>query len=274
MIEMLVYPFFRNALLAGVLVAIACGIIGSYVVVKKIVFISGGVSHSAFGGIGLGYLMGFDPLIGAAIFSVCSALAIGVVSRRGCQSEDTVIGAMWATGMALGIIFISLAPGYAPDLIGYLFGNILFVRTSDLILMLVLDCLIAGVVYLLYNDFLAVTFDEEFAEIAGLRVEYIYYLLLVLIALTVVMLIQVVGVILVIALMTIPAAISRWYCSNLRTMMALSMLLGLVFIFAGIWLSYLCNAPSGATIILVSAAVYAILIIVRNRKVGTPCVLQ
>jgi zinc transport system permease protein len=258
MMEILQFDFFRNALVAGILMSIACGIIGTYVVVKKISFISGGISHAAFGGIGLGYLLGFDPIIGAVIFSLCAALGIGATSRKAGEHEDTVIAALWATGMALGILFIALAPGYAPDLLSYLFGNILFVRESDLSLMVVLDLLIIGTVFLYYNEFLAMTFDEEFATIMNIPVERMYLLLLCLCALTVVMLIRAVGVILVIALLTIPAAIARQHSTMLHNIMLIAILLGIVFTFAGIWISYLVNVPSGATIIILSAIWYGI----------------
>jgi zinc transport system permease protein len=257
MIDILTYAFFQHALAAGVLMSVACGIIGAYVVVKRIALISGGISHSAFGGIGLGYLLGFDPILGALVFSLASALGIGVASRVAGEYEDTLIATMWATGMALGILFVSLAPGYAPDLFSYLFGNILFIPTSDLLLMLALDLLIVGVVYLFYNELLAVTFDEEFASIMNIPVQRISLLLLCLTALTVVMLIRAVGVILVIALLTLPAAIGRQHSTRLPHIMGIAIILGILFTFCGMWLSYLLTVPSGASIILISAVCYA-----------------
>ncbi len=266
MIDILQFAFFQHALVAGVLISVACGIIGAYVVVKKIALISGGISHSAFGGIGLGYLFGFDPILGALVFSLASALAIGVASRKGGEHEDTLIATMWATGMALGILFVSLAPGYAPDLFTYLFGNILFIPESDLLLMLALDLLIIGVVYLFYNELLAVTFDEEFASIMNIPVQRISLLLLCLTALTVVMLIRAVGVILVIALLTLPAAIGRQHSTRLLRIMGIAIVLGILFTFAGMWLSYLLSVPSGASIILISAACYAASTLYVRRK--------
>lgn len=267
MIDILAFPFFQHALIAGVLISIACGIIGSYVVVKKIALISGGISHSAFGGIGLGYLLGFDPILGALVFSLASALGIGVASRVAGEHEDTLIATMWAVGMALGILFVSLAPGYAPDLFSYLFGNILFIPASDLVLMLALDLLIVGVVSLFYNELLAVTFDEEFASIMNIPVQRISLLLLCLTALTVVMLIRAVGVILVIALLTLPAAIGRQHSVRLPRIMGIAIILGILFSFSGMWVSYLLAVPSGASIILIGAAVYAAstLYVRRNR---------
>ena len=264
MIEALQYEFMRNALMAGVLVSIACGVIGAYVVVNKIVFLSGGISHAAYGGIGLGYFLGINPVLGAIAFSLASALGMGVVSRKARQRADTAIGILWALGMALGIIFIDLTPGYSADLMSYLFGSILTVPTSDIVLMLVLDAVIISVVALLYKEFLALSFDEEFATVVGIPVERIYLLLLCLIALTVVMLMRVVGLIMVIALLTIPAAISEQFTSNLKKMMLLSTLLGVLFTTAGLWLSYAFDLTSGATIIIVAGVGFLLSVFYKN----------
>lgn len=255
MLDVLQYQFMQNALLAGLLAAIACGIVGVYVVVKKVVFISGGIAHASFGGIGLGYLVGINPVLGAMVFTVASSLGIGLVTRRTRLPEDTAIGILWAMGMALGIIFIGLAPGYAPDLFSYLFGNILTVPFFDLMLMLVLDVVIIMLVALLYKGFLYLSFDEEFSTVSGVPTERLYFLLLCLIALTVVVLIRVVGIILVIALLTIPAALARQFTHSLKNMMLLAILAGVIFTFSGLWISYVLNLASGATIILVSGTV-------------------
>lgn len=269
MLEALQYEFMRNALFAGLLASVACGIIGTYVIVKRLVFISGGIAHTSFGGIGLGYFLGINPVVGALLFTVASALGMGMVTKRTRLAEDTAIGILWAMGMALGIIFIGLTPGYAPDLFGYLFGNILTVPLSDLTLMLALDVVIIAVVISLYKEFLAISFDEEFGVVAGVPVERLYLLLLCLIALTVVVLIRVVGIILVIALLTIPAATARQFTCDLKKMMLLSVLFGAVFTFCGLWLSYELDLASGATIILVSGALFILSLSVsrlRNRK--------
>ena len=254
--EILQYGFMQRALMAGILVSITCGVIGSYVVVRRMVFISGGISHSAFGGIGLGYLVGIDPVIGAMLFAIVSALGIGAISKRTRLPEDTAIGILWAVGMALGVIFIGLSPGFAPDLFGYLFGNILSVSFSDLIIMLALTVLILVVVTLLFKEFLSLSFDEEFARVSGVPAGWLYFILIVLIALSVVVLIRAVGIILLIALLTIPAAISRQFVSSLKKMMLLSMLLSIVFVISGLWLSYVLDIASGATIILFSGIMF------------------
>ena len=264
MMELLQYEFIRNAIMAGILASISCGIIGVYVVVKRIVFISGGIAHASFGGIGLGYYLGINPILGVLPFSIASALSMGWVSKRSRLPEDTAIGILWAMGMSIGIILVSLTPGYAPDLMTYLFGNILTVPFSDIVLMLVLDAIIILVVYSFYKEFLALCFDEEFATVRGVHAERLYLILLCLIALTIVVLIRVVGIILVIALLTIPAAMSRQFTSNLKKMMMLSIIFGAVFSSGGIWLSYLFDVPSGATIVLVMSVVYLLYSLVKG----------
>ena len=257
MLDVLGLEFFRNALIAGVLASIACGIIGTYVVVRRMVSVSGGISHAAFGGIGLGYFLGIDPLLGAAGFTVAAALGVGTLQLRARQQMDTLIGAVWADGMAIGILFVYLTPGFAPDLFSYLFGNILLVPRGDILLMGILTAVIVAVVAVLYRELQAVTFDPDYAAVMNLPVERLSLLLLVLIALTVVMLIRVVGIILVIALLTLPAAISRLYTARVWTMMLLAVVLGIIFTVAGIALSYVIDVPSGATIVLVSTLAYA-----------------
>ncbi len=258
MIAILQYEFMQNAFWAGLLAAIACGIIGTYVIVKRMVFISGGIAHASFGGIGIGYFMGINPIIGALVFTIASALGMGALIRRTRLAEDTAIGIFWSIGMALGIVFIAITPGYAPDLFSYLFGNILTVPASDLLLMIILDAVIILVVSLLYKEFTALSFDEEFGRVMGLPVERLYLTLLCLIALTVVLMIRIVGIILIIALLTIPAAMARRFTSNLKKMMLLAVGLGIGFTFGGLWLSYAVDLPSGATIILVGGGVFLI----------------
>ncbi|WP_135612801.1 metal ABC transporter permease [Methanococcoides sp. AM1] len=266
MIELLQYEFMTNALIAGLLASIACGIIGVYVVVKKIVFISGGIAHASFGGIGISYFLGINPIFGVLPFSLFSALTMGTISKRSDVPEDTIIGILWSLGMAIGIIFIGWTPGYAPDLMTYLFGNILTVPGSDIYLMLALDAVIIGTVYVLYKEFMALCYDEEFSKVSGVPTEKLYLLLLCLIALTVVVMIRVVGLILVIALLTIPAALSRQYTSNMKTMMYLSILFGATFTITGLILSYYFDIASGATIIIVMATAYLLNIALQKWK--------
>jgi len=266
MLDFLGYEFMRNALMAGILASIVCGIVGTLVVVRRIVSLSGSVSHSAFGGIGLGYYLGLNPLHGALMFSVGSALGIGAVSKYAKEREDTVIGMFWAAGMAIGILAIGLTPGYAPDLFGYLFGSIISVPTSDLLLILALDIFVVAVVALLYKEMMAVAFDEEYAIVSGLPVRFLYYLTLVLVAITIVALIRIVGIILAIALLTIPAAISGKLTHDLRKMMALSVVLSVALITVGLWMSFVLDIESGATIIILSALSYAVMAAVSMIK--------
>ena len=258
MIEALQFGFMRNALMAGVLVSIACGIIGTFVVVNRIVFISGGIAHAAYGGIGLGYYLGINPVLGAIVFSMASALGMGVVTRKTRQRADTIIGVMWAIGMATGIIFVDLTAGYKADLMSYLFGSILAVPSTDLWIMCALDLIIIVLVALFYKELLAISFDETFATVENVPVDAIYLILLCLIAFTVVMMMRVVGLIMVIALLTMPAAISGQFVRDMKKMMVLASVLGVVFTTAGLSLSYFLNLTSGATIILVSGMAYVL----------------
>ncbi len=251
------FGFFQNAILAAVLASIACGIIGSLVVVKRMVTVSGGISHAAFGGVGLGYLFSIDPIVGALLFTIGVALGIGILKERAGQEIDTLIGAVWAAGMAVGVISVSLAPGYAPDLFSYLFGNILLVPPGDIQLMAVFCAVIVVIVATFYLPLQAVTFDEEYARVMNLPVTALSLLLLLLTAVCVVILIRLVGIILVIALLVLPAASVRGFVTRLPAMMAASVALSLAISLSGLFLSYLWDLPSGATIILLGAAVYA-----------------
>jgi zinc transport system permease protein len=273
MIDALQFDFMQRALVAGVLASVACGIIGTYVVVNRIVFISGGIAHAAYGGIGLGYFLRTNPVLGAIVFSIGAALTMGAVQRKTQQRADTIIGMMWAIGMALGIVFIDLSPGYVVDLMSYLFGSILTVPRADLVIMVLLDIVIIVLVTIFYKELLAISFDEAFATVANVRVDAIYLLLFSMVALTVVMLMRVVGLILVIALLTMPAATSGQFTSNLKRMMIMSVILGIVFTTTGLWLSYVLNLTSGATIILTSACAFLLATLLKGitgcrRQVG------
>jgi zinc transport system permease protein len=264
MLEALTLPFFQRVLLAGLLASLACGVIGTYVVAKRIASLSGGLSHAAFGGVGLGYLAGFPPMLGAAGFGLLAALVVGIAQRRLGSGIDTLVSMVWSVGMALGIVFVALAPGYAPDLMSYLFGSLLFVPWDYVIAIGVLDLLILGVVLRFHRVFEAVCFDEEFAEVAGLPAEGVFLGLLALTALAIVTLIRVVGVILAIALLTIPAATARPWVESLRAMMLLSVALCAVSTVGGLLLAYGLSqgiglsAPPGPLIILLAAFFYAL----------------
>ncbi|MBW1770338.1 MAG: metal ABC transporter permease [Deltaproteobacteria bacterium] len=259
--------FMQNAIIIGLLASVACGVMGSYVVVRRIVFISGGISHTVLGGMGIAYYYGYNPLHGAVISALIAALVIGFVSLRYHQYEDTLIGALWAVGMAVGILFIYKTPGYNVDLMSYLFGNILMVEKESVRLLAYLDGLIILSVLLFYKRFLAVCFDEEYSKLQGVGVVSTYLLLLCLIALTVVILIQVVGIILVIALLTLPAATARYYARSLVQMMIIASILGALFTTSGLIVSYQPNLPAGATIVVIAGLAYLLATVLKGLAV-------
>ncbi len=252
------YSFLQFALLAGILASIGCGIMGTYVVLKRITFIAGGISHSVLGGMGVSVYYGFEPLSGALIAAIISALLIGWVRIKWRVQEDILIGALWALGMAIGILFISQTPGYQADLMNYLFGNILLISKQSLWFMLALDTLLLLVIGIWHRQFLAVVFDEEFAKLRGIPVTFFYLLLLVMIAVTVVLLIQVVGLILVLALLTLPASIAGHYVSSIGKMMLVATIIGSIITTLGLGVSYSSNLPTSAIIVLIAGCAYII----------------
>jgi len=252
MIEALSYDFMRNALMAGLLASVICGIMGTLVVVNRIVFLSGGVAHAAYGGIGMAFFFGWPYLLGTLGFSLIAAMIMAAVTLRAKHRADTVIGVIWALGMAIGIILIDLTPGYHVDLMSYLFGSILTVPGRDLWIMGGMGLVIALLVGWYYQDLIAMSYDEEFARVRGVPVVPLYFLLIGLLAVTVVMVIQVVGLILVIALLTIPPFIMEPYARTLKQMMIGASLLGAVFTISGLWLAYAFDLTSGAAIIVVA----------------------
>lgn len=252
MIEALQFEFMRNALVAGLLASVLCGIMGTLVVVNRIVFLSGGIAHAAYGGIGLAFYFGWPLLAGTIGFSLAAALVMAAVTLKEKHRGDTIIGVVWALGMAFGIILIDLTPGYNVDLMSYLFGSILTVPKSDLWIMLAMGVLITALVAFYYKDLLALSYDDEFARIRGVPVKALYFALITMLAVTIVMVIQVVGLILVIALLTIPPFIVEKYANSLVQMMVGSSLLGAFFTILGLWLSYTFDLTSGASIIMVA----------------------
>lgn len=254
-------PFLRYALFVGLMASVAFGVIGSYVVARRITYIAGAISHCVLGGIGAGLyaqskgLTWLEPIYGALVTALLAAIVIGLVSIHAKQREDTVIGALWAIGMAVGLLFIAATPGYVEPM-SYLFGNILLVSQKDLWIVLGLDLLVVGAGWFFYNNFLAVCFDEEFARIRGLNTSAYYLLLLCLTALTVVLLVRVVGIVMVVALLTLPAAIAGQFVRGLWQMMVLAALLCMVFVTGGLATSYSLDLPSGPVIIIIAGAAY------------------
>jgi zinc transport system permease protein len=258
-------PFLQMALFAGLASSITSGIIGSYVVVKRIVFISGSIAHSVLGGMGFCLWLKrtygvewLEPLHGALFAAILSAFLIGWIHLNYRQREDTVIAALWSTGMSIGVIFIALTPGYNVEMMNFLFGNILWVSHADIAILLALDVIVIATVAIFHRRFLAICFDEQQAILQGLRVKMLYLLLLCLVAISVVLLIQVVGAILIIAMLTIPPAIASNFTHRLSRIMLGAIVLGALFTFCGMILSYQINWPPGATISLTAALCYAL----------------
>ena len=271
------YQFMQNAVIAGVLASIVCGIIGVMIVEKKLVMMSGGIAHTAYGGVGLGYLLNFPPILGAFFFATAAALGIGYIKRKGGTRSDVIISMFWSLGMALGILFIALRPGYPPDLSSYLFGNILSVTRADLWLMLFLAVLVIVVVALFYQDWKNYLFDEEFAFVMGKPTGFLEYLLLLLVALTVVVLIRVVGIILVISLLAAPAAIAEMISRRFEQRMGFAILFGLLTTIGGLTISYYWNVASGASIVMLSSAIYLLFALreqIQQNKMRSEMLIQ
>ena len=266
MIEALQFEFMQHALLAGLLASVICGIMGTLVVVNRIVFLSGGIAHAAYGGIGLAFFFGWPYLPGTIGFALAAAMLMAAISLKAKHRADTIIGVIWALGMAFGIILIDLTPGYNVDLMSYLFGSILTVPAPDLLIMLGMGILITILVAFYYKDLLAMSYDEEFARIRGVPVKGLYFALIGILAVAIVLVIQVVGLILVIALLTIPPFIVEKYAKSLLQMMVGSSLLGALFTVVGLWLSYRFDLTSGAAIIMVSGVVFMISLLVDLKR--------
>lgn len=256
MLEPLQFEFMQNALAAGLLTSVICGIIGTLIVVNRLAFLSGGIAHSAYGGIGLAFYFGWPYMAGAIGFALFSAMIMAAVSLKVKHRADTIIGVMWAMGMACGILLLDMTPGYNVDLMSYLFGSILSVPKSDLIIMAVVGLFIMLLIAYFFRDLLAMSYDEEFAQIRGVPVKRLYFMLIGIVAVTVVMVVQVVGLILVIALLTIPPFIAEKYTKSLISMMFVSSLLGMIFTSGGLWMSYSFDMTSGAAIIFLAGVVF------------------
>ncbi|PLX93049.1 MAG: hypothetical protein C0620_08210 [Desulfuromonas sp.] len=263
------HAFLQHALVGGVLASITCGIVGSFVVVRRIGYLAGGIAHAVLGGMGIAFFLGKAPLSGALISALLAAVLISFVTRRGHQQEDTIISALWAVGMATGILFIAKTPGYNVDLMSYLFGNVLMISHQDLWLIAGLDGCIVLFSLLFFKQLLALCYDPEFATLRGIHVDTLNTLLLCMVAITVVILIQIVGLILVIALLTLPAATARLYAATLLGMMFLATLIGLGITTGGLALSYTYNLPTGATMALLSGLCYLLAIMLPSRQFRT-----
>lgn len=256
--ELLQYTFFQHALIGSLLASIACGLIGTYIVTRRLVFISGGLTHASFGGIGLGLYTGIPPILSAAVFAVLSAFGVEWLSKRKDMREDSAIAVFWTLGMAVGIIFTFLSPGFAPDLSAYLFGNILTITRNDLALLAALAAVLAVFFGLYLRPIVYVAFDREFARSQGIPVQMFEYALMMLIALTIVACLRMVGIVLVISLLTIPQMTANLFSHRFHRIIWLSMGIGYLSCLGGLYFSFQKNIPSGASIIFFSILIYII----------------
>lgn len=271
-------PFLQNAVLAGILCSIGSGIVGTYVVLRRITYIAAAISHCVLGGLGAARyfsvvynLPWLKPVYGAVITALLSALIIGWISLKAKEREDSIISALWAVGMSMGVLFIYKTPGYNEDLMNYLFGNILMVSSEELYLIAGLDVLTIILTSVFYKQTVAVCFDEEYARTRGVNVEFYYLLMLCMTALTVVLTVNVVGIIMVIALLTLPVAISSKFFNRVWKIMLGSTVLGIIFTSTGLMVSYEPNLPSGAVTIVIAGVVYLLTILFslfKKRKVS------
>ena len=264
MLEALQYDFIQNALIAGILISISAGIIGSLVVVNRLTFLTGGIAHSSYGGIGLAIYLGIPVLFGATVFAIITAVVIAMLTLKNRNRADSIIGLMWAFGMAVGIIFIDITPGYNVDLMSYLFGSIIAVSNGDVIYMTILDIFIISIVMIFYKQILAVSYDSEFASLRGINTKFFYTLILILASLCVVAAIKAVGLILVIALLTIPTYLAESFASRLSTMMILSSALATLFTIIGLAISYYYDISSGASIIISAVVILTVVKLLRR----------
>lgn len=264
--EVLQYKFFIHAVLASVLCGVACGMVGTYVVCRRLVFLSGGITHSSFGGIGIAYYLGLNPLLGAFCFAVLSAIGIEACAADKRIREDSAIGLIWSLGMAVGIIFVYMTPGYAPNLMSFLFGNILSVTVSDLVGMAIVVAAVVVVFALFYRPVMYVAFDREYAASQNVPTRWIGYLMAVLIAVTIVISIRVVGIVLLISLLTMPAVIANQLTRSFGRMMAGASVVAVIGTLIGLYASYLLDIPSGAATIFVLTVALIIVKLLPLRK--------
>lgn len=253
------YSFLSNAFYAAILASVICGIIGTIIIEKNMIMLSGGIAHTSYGGVGLGYLLGFNPLLGALLFSVTSALGIGYLTKKQKTNTNVFIALFWSLGMALGVLFISFMDSYPPDINGYLFGDILSVSHTDLLLILFLSVVIILFVVLMFNNLKSYLFDKDYYGLKGNKKNTIDYILLVLVAFSVVLLIKVCGIILIIAMLAAPAATAKLFTKKFHTRMLLSVGLGTIYSLVGLVLSYYLDISSGASIVCTAVFTYFII---------------
>lgn len=264
--ELLAYDFFRNALIGIVLISIASAVIGTYIVSRRLVSISGGVTHACFGGLGLGYFLGWNPLFGAALFAIASSLGVQWMSARHKVREDSAIAVVWALGMAVGTLFIFLTPGYVPELNTFLFGNILTISSADLWAFGIFTAVLLVFMGCFFHTIVICAFDADFARVKQLPVTFISTTMTVLVAVCIVLTIRLVGVMLLMSMLTLPQMIAETYSHRFRSIMLLSVGISLLCSVAGVLLATVIDVPCSALIVLTMAAAYIIVRIIALIK--------
>lgn len=262
--ELFEYIFFRHALVGTLLACVTCGVIGTYVVTRRLLFISGGITHSSFGGVGLGMYFSVNPTLGAFVFAVMSALGIQILGRNKEIREDSAIAVLWVLGMTVGVIFCFMTPGYSAELSAYLFGNILTITRNDIMVLAIICAVQLLFTAVMYRSVISVAFDKEFARSRRLPVESIECVMMIFIALTIVACLRIVGVILVISMLTIPQMTAMLFTGNYRNIILLSVFFGYMAGVCGLLLSFCLDIPSGASVILCSIILYVVCIIIKK----------
>lgn len=251
------YPFLMNAVLASLLAGIACGIIGTYIVTRRLVFLSGGITHSSFGGIGIAYYLGLNPIFGAAVFAVLSAVSIEYMGTRNSKlREDSAIGILWSLGMAIGIIFVFLTPGYAPNLMSFLFGNILLVTSENIMLLGIFNAVLVLLMSIFYRAIIYTALDRDYASTQGIRTRFVNLMMLTLVSLAIVLNIKVVGIVLLVSLLTLPAVTANMLTNSYKKMTLISILLASLTTLSGLYVSYHVNVPAGASAVVILATIF------------------
>jgi len=258
------YAFMRNAVVAALLASIVTGIIGTVAIEKKLISMSGGIAHASFGGVGLGYLLGFEPIWGGLLFAVGASGIICKLPGHVKLKADTLIGILWSFGMALGILFISVAPGYMPDMTSYLFGDILSVSTDSVLYMAAFTVVVVLLFFMLYNHLILYLFDEDYAKARGINVRLMEWVVYLMIPVGIIVLVKVVGIILTIALLSVPVSIAKIYFKSIGKVVVSSMVISFLFCLAGLAAAYYANIPSGVSIVVISTVVYLLLAVTRN----------
>lgn len=268
MLQLLDYPFFVSAIIGVVLISISAAVIGTYIITRRMAAISGGVTHACFGGLGLGYFLGISPVVMAAVFAVASSVGVEWMSTRHRLREDSAIAVIWAIGMAIGVMFVFMTPGYVPELNSFLFGNILTISRADLWAFGVFTAVVCGFFAWRYKQIIACAFDRDFARVIGLPTRFITYTMTVLVAVCIVLTIRLVGVMLLMSMLSLPIMTAEVFARRYGSMMALSVAVSVVCSLAGLFIGAVVDVPCSAFIVLINAGVFILAKIIK--KISRP----